>query len=365
MVGLHTRKVSFQIYLLYIQIKDILWTATGGTIPASGNGARYVVLTDDSESSAAALGDRQIIAVWDMVTDRVATNGFPISLTNLELRTVGLGGAVSTDSITEGEDAAPDDYEGQGPDGYGDANNDVLPDDPNVMAYYRFEPDAMLVDSSGNGNTLNVYDGAPAIDTSNYIEGAGGLYLRRVSDADCLNIPWANISDNFPTKSGAGSGTTFSLCYWVKFNTLPDAHDSPNFHTSGCFGFQGSFDTGLRNLTNWGGNIAFYFRKWTDDYYDHASPVQTGRWYHVAFTYDSADDSYRIRVYDNTAGSILGVDKTGVLTTPIPQAGMVPLIGVAYSSDALDGYMDELIVFNKVLSVEEIDAIRNGTYVIV
>ena len=89
--------------LAYIQIKDILWTAAGGNIPASGNGARYVVLTDDSESSAAALGDRQIIAVWDMVTDRVATNGFPISLTNLELRTVDLG----TDSITEGEDAAP------------------------------------------------------------------------------------------------------------------------------------------------------------------------------------------------------------------------------------------------------------------
>jgi len=93
--------------LARIQIKDILWTATGGTIPASGNGARYVVLTDDSESSSAALGDRQIIAVWDMVTDRVAIDGFPISLTNLELRTVGLGGAVSTDSITEGEDAAP------------------------------------------------------------------------------------------------------------------------------------------------------------------------------------------------------------------------------------------------------------------
>ncbi|HUV81588.1 MAG TPA: hypothetical protein VMW53_00720 [archaeon] len=90
-----------------VQIKDLTWTADEGTIPDSGNGIRYAVLTDDSESSALATGERQVIAVWDMETDRVVTNGNVLSLTDLELRMVGLGGATGTDSITEGEDAAP------------------------------------------------------------------------------------------------------------------------------------------------------------------------------------------------------------------------------------------------------------------
>jgi hypothetical protein len=35
-----------------IQIKDVAWTASGGAIPASGDGARYAVLTDDNATVA-------------------------------------------------------------------------------------------------------------------------------------------------------------------------------------------------------------------------------------------------------------------------------------------------------------------------
>jgi len=67
-----------------VQIKDLIWTATGGTIPVSGDGARYAILTDDQ----AVVADRQIIAVWDLVSDRSATIGHVISLENCELRLV-------------------------------------------------------------------------------------------------------------------------------------------------------------------------------------------------------------------------------------------------------------------------------------
>src|SRR3989304_2358639 len=40
-----------------IQIKDVVWTASGGSIPASGNGARYAVLTDDN----ATVANREVI----------------------------------------------------------------------------------------------------------------------------------------------------------------------------------------------------------------------------------------------------------------------------------------------------------------
>jgi len=71
-----------------VQLKDLIWTATGGTIPASGNGARYAVLTDSTGDSGETIGDRQIIAIWDLVTTKEATVGHTIILEDCELRTI-------------------------------------------------------------------------------------------------------------------------------------------------------------------------------------------------------------------------------------------------------------------------------------
>ena len=71
-----------------VQLKDLVWTATGGTIPDSGNGARYAVLTDSTGDSGETIGDRQVIAMWDLVTAREATVGFAITLADCELRTI-------------------------------------------------------------------------------------------------------------------------------------------------------------------------------------------------------------------------------------------------------------------------------------
>lgn len=65
-----------------IQIKDIVWTASGGSIPASGDGARYAVLTDDN----ATVGSREVYAYWDLVSDRQVSNGQTLTLQDCELR---------------------------------------------------------------------------------------------------------------------------------------------------------------------------------------------------------------------------------------------------------------------------------------
>ena len=64
------------------QIKDIAWQASGGSIPDSGDGARYAVLTDDN----GVVANRQVIAAWDLVSDRLATAGFAITLEDCELQ---------------------------------------------------------------------------------------------------------------------------------------------------------------------------------------------------------------------------------------------------------------------------------------
>jgi len=63
-------------------IKDLAWTASGGPLPASGNGARYAVLTTDEGT----VGNRQVIAFWSLTSDRSVSVGQTLTLQNCELR---------------------------------------------------------------------------------------------------------------------------------------------------------------------------------------------------------------------------------------------------------------------------------------
>lgn len=65
-----------------IQIKDIAWTASGGSIPDSGSGARYAVLTDDNGT----VGSREVYAYWDLAADQSVSDGQTLTLVDLELR---------------------------------------------------------------------------------------------------------------------------------------------------------------------------------------------------------------------------------------------------------------------------------------
>ena len=65
-----------------IQIKDVTWTASGGTLPSVGAGARYAVLTDDNATPA----NREVIAFWDLGADRKVSDTQDLTLQDLELR---------------------------------------------------------------------------------------------------------------------------------------------------------------------------------------------------------------------------------------------------------------------------------------
>lgn len=65
-----------------VQAKDIVWTASGGPIPLSGDGARYMVFTDDN----ATVGNRQLIAWFDLGSDRSVSDGQSLTIQNAEVR---------------------------------------------------------------------------------------------------------------------------------------------------------------------------------------------------------------------------------------------------------------------------------------
>ena len=66
----------------FIQIRDLVWTASVGSLPASGLGARWAALTDDNVTP----GSRQVIAYWDLVSDRTVSVGQTLTLVDCEIR---------------------------------------------------------------------------------------------------------------------------------------------------------------------------------------------------------------------------------------------------------------------------------------
>lgn len=64
------------------QLKDLVWTASGGPIPASGNGARWALLLTDEVTVA----NRQVIAFFDLVSDRTVSVSQTLTLQNVELQ---------------------------------------------------------------------------------------------------------------------------------------------------------------------------------------------------------------------------------------------------------------------------------------
>lgn len=48
----------------FIQLSNVMWTASSGTIPSTGTGIKYAILTDDNSTQ----GDREVLDFWGMTT---------------------------------------------------------------------------------------------------------------------------------------------------------------------------------------------------------------------------------------------------------------------------------------------------------
>jgi hypothetical protein len=66
----------------FVQIKDLVWTASGGTLPASGSGARYAVLLDDN----ATVSSREVLAYFDLGSAATVSSGQTLTLQDSTLR---------------------------------------------------------------------------------------------------------------------------------------------------------------------------------------------------------------------------------------------------------------------------------------
>jgi hypothetical protein len=231
--------------------------------------------------------------------------------------------------------------------------NAGLASDPNCVALWRFEAGALTVDGKG-GNTLSPYN-SPSADAADYREGAASLVLV-AANSEGLYIPDASLDAGFPWKSGGSA--TGSVCFWFKTDV------------AGAQQALFSKWAGVRTLGVWYNNsnqLLFLQGYNAGADYDtvlHASGLTAGRWYHVGITYDGATDTVTVRIWDATAGAIVGSDVNHNFGNAMSLTTTEIEIGTRNggTSTFLDGHMDEVVVFSDLLSAAEIDQIRQGVY---
>jgi len=237
----------------------------------------------------------------------------------------------------------------------------VFSGDPNCVALWRFESGALTTDSIGT-NTLTDFN-TVGVNTSEYKEGSASADLEASND-ECFYITDANLSSDFPLKDG-DTNKKISVCCWARAENLGSyAGFFGKFeNTSGKYCIKLLWGTTgpsiLLQIGHTGGTA-------TETLYDGGS-LSTNRWYHLAVTFDDSDKSWKLVVWDDTAGSKI-INASGTATNNISISDAPFLVGdIATSSGTpqgvtWDGELDEFVVFKDILTSDEIDEIRAGTY---
>jgi hypothetical protein len=228
-------------------------------------------------------------------------------------------------------------------------------EDGNCVALWRFENGALTTDSKGS-NTLVGGGGSPTADTVNFKEGAASV---EIDNSDYYNVNDGDLDAGFPLKNG-DANKKISVCFWVKFASIGSYDGIFNKGSSNKYSFQ--VHTGWSNEKM---TLGIGYNNGSSlELITFGTACSTGIWYHMGVTYQDSDKSYKMRIYDDNAGALLGGSElTGNTTNNINiEDGIVTVGKYSNGSYYLDGLIDEMVIFNDILSSDEIDQIRAGTY---
>jgi hypothetical protein len=218
--------------------------------------------------------------------------------------------------------------------------------DAGCKALWRFESGALTADSKGT-NTLTAY-GTPAADTVDFKEGAACVNLVAAS-LQYFDITDANLDAGFPLKNG-DTVKTGAFVFWFKETSVAATR---NILYKG---------TSLRIYSSNGGlNIRWYYSSTLYETFIPPYTFSTGVWYHVTISFDGVNKIIYICIF-NTATQILTlISITPVNVLYVTNANFV--IGADTTpANYLDGRLDEMVVFNRLLTPQECLRIKDGVY---
>jgi len=210
--------------------------------------------------------------------------------------------------------------------------------DPNCVAWWQLDEGTgtTAYDTTDNANN-GTLDSGPT-----WTAGYSGNALRLDGSNDHVDVPH---------KAVLSITSQLTITAWIWFN-------SSGTSDWRCILIKGTADKTFNYyiMTN---DRQFVFGFYNGDYREFQSPntLATERWYHVAATVEINGSGRRIRLYED------GVQVSDQTTTRVPLANSGAMnIGKSRYGEYWKGILDDIRIYNRKLSADEIMGIKNGTF---
>ena len=230
--------------------------------------------------------------------------------------------------------------------------NDFSEED-RCKGWWRLESD--LTDSKGNNDLTP--SGDVAYDAADHKEGAFSLSDGYGSRADAL------LDAGFPLKDG-DAVKTGTICAGIRPSN--DATETVFV----CKAEDDDPENGVLILKVYNGYVVAEWVGGTvgSKYYVSLWGTQllvVNHWYHVAFRFDGVNLVANLRIYDATAETVTDDDLSGTLTGADELTVSATSFAIRAYADGtyeFDGKVDEVVIFDELLTDDEIDAVRSQTF---
>lgn len=233
------------------------------------------------------------------------------------------------------------------------ANN--FTSDTNCKALWQFENGADFANDSQGGNDLTASANPPTADTTNKKEGTSSALF---NDANSQYFYRANadLDTGFPLKSGDTS-KKISVCFWWKAAVASFA----NYDEFFTFWDTNQLSLLLRHTNRievvWGLETNYQSITLSPDLV-----ISSGVWYHTGFVIDGVNKTVLVRIWNDTTQVVTNLTGTASQVLYVGSANL--RIGANQGpSELYNGQIDEMVVFSDLLIDDEIDDIRNQTYI--
>jgi len=215
--------------------------------------------------------------------------------------------------------------------------------DKGLVGYWTFDEGSgtTAYDSSGKGNNGAILGSAVRLTGSSCKKGS------------CLDFDGINDQVSIPNSTSLNISKSFTLQTWVLVESLP-LNTETNF--IGKNGYA-QYRIGIRKAGNLHGTFGSTSGTGTAYVDFDGNPIQypsVGVWHNYAFSFDSYQKKVEIYVDGEQKGS------TTISNNGVTQSISAVILGL-HGTDFLSGVMDEVRIYDRALSAEEIKLVYDST----
>lgn len=231
--------------------------------------------------------------------------------------------------------------------------------DSNCVAIWDFEWGTFYEDSK----STNDFVITPVSNTVTYKERLASTDLE-LSSYNSYGRADSQLSSNFPLKNGT-SNNNFSLCYWVNLESISSTYGRTVW-CKGSTAYNNGCHTRITSNTTTG--VIWYLLLGTTNKNLYCPGLASGKWYWICQRWNNDTGYAYLYIWDDTAQDVFANVTSADWSSFGDPATNNYLFYIGtntmYSVYCynFDGLIDEFVVWNKVLTDDEMSSIIAGTY---